>query len=201
MLTVRTFDDLLAETQALTGVTFSSIEIPRIISLMNRRAKKAYHATNYWPRYLVIGEARTATNSTLAWTNDVGINTGVFMRVHGTQPFVSSSAQELRFAVTPAGAVLTAGNAALTSAYVTYKVDFSLIITSTSVSIPGEWLSYIAYGVYADWLRSEGFQDKAAIADMQADDVLADELQLISDMDTVGVIGKRIFTAGNTSYR
>ena len=51
----KTYTELFALIQALCGVVFASIETPRIKALINRRALRAYRATNYWPRFLKIG--------------------------------------------------------------------------------------------------------------------------------------------------
>ena len=49
--------------------------------------------------------------------------------------------------------------------FVTYKKAYTPAIANNSTDIPGEWFYYIAYGTYADFLRGEGQQEKAALAD------------------------------------
>ena len=58
----RDYSDLLELIEALCGVSFANIELPRIKALINRRAKKAYKQSNYWPRFLNVGEERTVTD-------------------------------------------------------------------------------------------------------------------------------------------
>ena len=46
--------DLIPLVKALCGVEFSTIELPRIKAMVNRRAKRAYRASNYLTRFLKI---------------------------------------------------------------------------------------------------------------------------------------------------
>ena len=46
----RTYADLYELIEGLCGVSFAAVEQPRIRALVNRRATKAYRATNFWPR-------------------------------------------------------------------------------------------------------------------------------------------------------
>lgn len=69
------------------------------------------------------------------------------------------------------------------------------------VNIPYEWFQYIAHGVYADYLRAEGQQDRAAIAEQEANEILTDELMRLDEQHTQTVISPRIFTNANRSFR
>ena len=68
----RLYSDLFGLVQALCGVAFSIADSVRIKALINRRANIAYRASNYWTRFLKIGEERyctpppTAANTTIA---------------------------------------------------------------------------------------------------------------------------------------
>jgi hypothetical protein len=68
-------------------------------------------------------------------------------------------------------------------------------------NIPYEWFQYIAHGVYADYLRAEGQQDRAAIADAEAQEILTDELMRLDEQHTQTVISPRIFTYTNRTNR
>jgi hypothetical protein len=62
-----TYSDLLLRIKALAGVNdFTDTELSFINSLVNRRANFAYEATDYWPRYLVVGEKRTLSTPTVS---------------------------------------------------------------------------------------------------------------------------------------
>jgi len=82
----RTYDELLELISALCGVAFATIELPRIRALINRRAKKAYRATNYWTRFLKIGEGRYMSAAPVNATSLVA-NTGYFIESVGTTDF------------------------------------------------------------------------------------------------------------------
>lgn len=200
-MTFRTHADLISLVQGLCGVTFASIELPRINALINRRASKAYRASNYWQRFLHVGEERTVTSDVIGYTEGVLDDIGVFLRIHRTAPFASASAQEFLFMVTSAGATLVAGSLAPTSAFVTYKEAFTPAYTAASEDIPGEWFDYLAHGTYADFLRSEGQQEKAVIADAEAADLLTDELLLIDEQGTTHLIANRVSTNMNMQTR
>jgi len=56
---VRTYADILDRIEALAGKdSFVSAEQTRILSLVNARWFRAYRASEYWPRYIYVGEAR-----------------------------------------------------------------------------------------------------------------------------------------------
>jgi hypothetical protein len=200
-MTTRTYTDLLALIQGLCGVTFSDIELPRIVALMNRRAMKAYKASDLWPRYLRVGEARAASSDVIPFAEGALDTIGIFLRIHRTQPFASASAQEIVFHIESDGAHMIAGGLSLSSAYVTYKKEYTPAITSASTDIPGEWFYYIAYGTYADFLRAEGQQEKALVADQEAQGELDEELIQAHHVSTANAVFTRINTHSNNQLR
>jgi len=197
--------DLLPLIKAMCGVEFSSIELPRIKAMINSRAKRAYRASDYWPRFLVVGEARTVTGGVVPFT-EAGLDSiDTFLQVHRTQPYQTASAQQIEFYVQNGGATLIDGNLDLSSAYVTYKKQLTDTYgdgsSGTVVNVPDEWFSYLAHGTYADFLRAEGQQEKAALADAEAQDKLTDELLRISDMHTINTVANRMHTNANMQPR
>ena len=79
----RTYDELYELIQALCGVTFASIEEPRIRALVNRRASKAYKASNYWTRFLLVGEEVLVTSDTVLYSDQVsGEKIDTFLRIY-----------------------------------------------------------------------------------------------------------------------
>jgi hypothetical protein len=87
-----TYSDLLLRIKALAGVSdFTDTELTFLNSLVNRRANFAYEATDYWPRYLVVGEKRTLSTPTVAANAIEAGNTYTILTV-GTTNFVSIGA-------------------------------------------------------------------------------------------------------------
>ena len=87
-----TYSDLLLRIKALAGVSdFTDTELTFMNSLVNRRANAAYEATDYWPRYLVVGEKRTLSTLTVTAAAIEAGNTYTILTV-GTTNFVSIGA-------------------------------------------------------------------------------------------------------------
>jgi hypothetical protein len=326
----RTYADLFALIQALCGVVFASIETGRIKALINRRAQRAYRSSNYWTRFLKIGEERAvgpggsppvqasveigSDNSKLKFTanllsfvgadgnncrvrainpgtNNASLNasqsgydltislatnssgfaistalqiktflldslfpailcdlgngsngSGVyeahdyvsleggvnevppldipanvipysesglqpidtFLRIFKQAPYIASSVQEFDFAVTADGATLVAGDLNPSTAFLTYKAQFTDTYgdgAGETSSVPAEWFQYLAHGTYADYLRAEGQQEKAAVADAEAEALLTEELIRLDENHTSGFVSNRIRTNANMQLR
>ena len=201
----KTYTELFALIQALCGVVFASIETPRIKALINRRALRAYRATNYWPRFLKIGEERVVTSGVVPFTEAGKDSIDTFLRVHKQAPYVTASVQEYDIMVTANGATLVVGDLDPSEAFVTYKAQLTDTYgdnPATEVqAIPAEWYQYLAHGTYADYLRAEGQQEKAALADQEAEGLLQDELIRIDEQHTLQLVANRIFTNANMQMR
>jgi hypothetical protein len=124
-------------------------------------------------------------------------------------PFKTTGSQEYQYTVGSDGAEVLSGTITPTSAFVVYKgiLSFATAAGATSQSltssslIPEEWFEYMAHGTYADYLRAEGQQEKAAVADAEASEILLDELMKLDEQHTQTVIAKRIFTNMNMQSR
>jgi hypothetical protein len=254
----RTYADLFALIQALCGVVFASIETGRIKALINRRAQRAYRSSNYWTRFLKIGEERYLSSDPIAATaivsgsgyfiatvgntdftaigssaNTVGeyfVATGAgtgtgtarpalgyvpytetgkssvdtFLRFFKQAPYIASSVQEFDFTVTAEGATLVAGDLNPSTAFLTYKAQFADTYgdgAGETSSVPAEWFQYLAHGTYADYLRAEGQQEKAALADQEAEVLLTEELIRLDENHTSGFVSNRIRTNANMQLR
>lgn len=254
----KTYTELFALIQALCGVVFASIETPRIKALINRRALRAYRATNYWPRFLKIGEERRLSGDSAAVTttvsgesyfiatvgntnftaigassNTVGVyftatgagtgtgtvfpalgylpytQTGLssvdtFLRAHKQAPYVTASVQEYDIMVTANGATLVVGDLNPATAFLTYKAQLTDTYgdgAGETPAIPAEWYQYLAHGTYADYLRAEGQQEKAALADQEAEGLLQEELIRIDEQHTLQMVANRVFTNANMQMR
>jgi hypothetical protein len=200
----RTYAELLSLIQSLSGVVFATLELGRIKALINRRALRAYRSTNYWPRFLKIGEERAVTSDVVPYTESGKSSIDTYLRIHVQAPYVTTSVQEYDIMVTADGAKLVAGNTAPTSAFVTYKAQLTDTYgdgTGESTDIPAEWYQYMAHGTYADYLRAEGQQEKAALADQEADMLLQEEMIRIDEQHTLQMVANRIFTNANMQMR
>ncbi len=200
----KTYAELFALIQALCGVVFASIETPRIKALINRRAMRAYRASNYWTRFLKIGEERVVSSSVIPYSESGLSSIDTFLRVYKQAPYIASSVQEYDIMVTASGATLVCGDLNPSEAYVTYKAQLSDTYgdgSGESTAIPAEWYQYMAHGTYADYLRAEGQQEKSVIADQEAELLLQDEMIRLDENHTSGLVSNRIFTNANMQMR
>jgi hypothetical protein len=70
MLSTRTYDEFIAQTQALCGTDFTSEEKANVTALANLAAKRAYKESQWWERFLVASEPRTATRGRVDASED-----------------------------------------------------------------------------------------------------------------------------------
>jgi hypothetical protein len=200
----RTYAELLSLIQALSGVVFATLELGRIKALINRRALRAFRSTNYWPRFLKIGEERAVVDSVVPYTESDKDPIDTYLRIHKQAPWLNRSVQEYDIMVTAEGATLVAGDLNPTEAYVTYKRQFTDTFGDAqgeSTAIPAEWFQYMAHGTYADYLRAEGQQEKAVMADQEADMLLQEEMIRIDEQHTLQMVANRVFTNANMQIR
>jgi hypothetical protein len=200
----RLYSDLFGLIQAMLGISLSVVEAIRVKALVNRRAQRAYRATNYWTRFLKIGQLRNVINSTVPFQQANLPLIDTFLRIHPFKPYVGSGSNDYEFTVTSEGAKLIVFVNDSGEAYVTYKAAIEIFYgdnVGEDQNIPYEWFQYIAYGVYADYLRAEGQQERAAIAEIEAQEILTDELMKLDEQHTQSVISQRIFTHGNMESR
>jgi hypothetical protein len=202
-MTTKTYTELLDQIKSLCGVEFATIELPRINALVNRRAKRAYRASNNWPRFITVGQSRIVTTKNVPYVEGVLDTIGTFLKIQAVAPYTTTSPQDFNFYVDSAGAkLITSSNPA--AAFVTYKkvlTDVYGETTGMQASIPSEWFDYIAHGTYADYLRAEGQQEKSQLADQEAAMILNDELVQIEQQGAGVTFGTRYLTnvGGNTN--
>ena len=167
----RTYGDLFKLIQSLAGVgSFAASEQDDVANLINRRYFEAYQTSQMWPRYLVAGEERTIESGQVVPYAETGKNTiGEFIRIHRQQPFLNNSTLEFDFYVDSSGAhILNISTADSSSAYITYKKEFTPFTTSSNYTtsteeVPSEFFQFIAHAAYADFLRMDGQTDKALV--------------------------------------
>lgn len=201
----RTYADLYSLIEALCGVSFASNERARIKSLVNRRASKAYKKCLYWPRFLKTAEERAVDENGYVPFEETGLDTiDTFLTIFKTQPFVTNSPTEYPFMVDADGAKLIAGSSDPDSVWVTYRIANTDIYgdgSTDNANVPKEWFEYLAHGAYADFLRAEGQQEKAALADAEAEDILTDELLNVDEQRTHQYAFSRISTNAGMQSR
>ena len=202
-MTTKTYTELLDQIKSLCGVEFATIELARINALVNRRAKRAYRSSNNWPRFITVGQARAVTSKNVPYAEGALDTIGTFLKIQAVAPYTTPSPQDYNFYVDSGGAkLITSANPA--SVFVTYKKvlsDTYGATTGTQFDIPSEWFDYIAHGVYSDYLRAEGQQEKSQLADSEASMILNDELVQIEQQGAGMTFGTRFLanTNGNAT--
>jgi hypothetical protein len=202
-MTTKTYTELLDMIKSLCGVEFATIELGRINALINRRAKRAYRASNNWPRFITVGESRTVTSRNVPYTQGALDTIGTFLKIQAVAPYTTASPQDYNFYVDSAGAKLIT-SATPAAAFVTYKKILSDTYGETTdlqSAVPAEWFDYIAHGVYSDYLRAEGQQEKSLAADQEAAMILEDELIQVDQQGAGMTFGSRFLanSGGNVT--
>lgn len=200
----RPYSELFELVQALCGVVFASIEAPRIKALINRRATRAYKASNYWTRFLRVGEQRDVIDGIIPFESNGLDSIDTFLRIFPFQPYRKIGGGEYEFTVSASGASLLSGASNPNLAWVIYKARKAVSYGSSApdeTNVPEEWFEYMAHGAYSDYLRAEGQQEKAALADQEANEILLDELMKLDEQHTQTIISNRIFTNANMQVR
>jgi len=203
-MTNRTYNDLFGLIKALAGVSdFTAGEQTMILAMANRRLREAYDTSMVWPRYLVVGEARTLdSNQIVSYSQSGKASIAEFIRIHRTQPFKNLSALEYEFFVDSYGAhIQNIFNTSDITAYITYKIAWDGPYTVSSTTIPDEFFYYAAHTTYADFLRMDGQLDKAIAEEQIANNYLALQLNKAETQRNNSIITRRISTHGTKQSR
>ena len=209
-----TLEELRNLTFALIGREYAntSASYKRINSLWNYAAKKAYMATNYWERYLVVGEKRTVSNQNVVPRTQTGLDTiDTFLKILKDDPHKKRGG-DYKFVSKNNGALLTGfaglansdlyedpSNAGLyiqpdssdddTSVFVVYKKKLDVDIgaqQSGSTTIPAELMPYMAHLAAYTWQRSveqNASDSNFTLSLSLVNSILEDELAKISDQN------------------
>ena len=200
----RSYSDFLSLVKALAGVSdFTTSEQTMLLSMANRRFREAYDLSLVWPRYLVVGEARTIDTDQLIPYAETGLeNIAEFIRIHRTQPFKNYSAAEYEFFVDSYGAhIQNIFNTSDVTAYVTYKLEWDGPYTTASTTLPDEFFYYAAHATYADFLRMDGQLDKAVAEEQNASNYIALQLNKAETQRNNNIISRRISTHLSKQHR
>jgi hypothetical protein len=201
-MTSRTFTDLSTLIKGLCGVTrFTTEETTLITAFANRRLYGAYRRSDYWPRYLVLGESRAVVDNVIPFEEGALDDIDTFLRVYDAAPYGATATQEYNFNVTSSGARVIGDTDGATAFFVDYKSVFNGPFTTASEDIPEEFFQYAAHGTYADFLRYDKQTDKASVADMEAEQFLYLELSNVMIQRTSQHAGRRITTHSSSQAR
>jgi len=174
-----TYSNMVALVKGLSGNTaFTPAEEVLVGSFINRRIYNAYRRYAYWPRYLVLGEARAASSSTIPFDQPTLNSIDTFFRIYDQPPYVTNSVDEFEFVITSSGAQVISNVDTLTTFYVDYKKrwdgDYN---NTTNQNVPLEFFHYGAHAAFADFLRYDEQNEKAAAEEAYAESLLVLELE------------------------
>lgn len=199
----KTWETLTTRVKGLCGVTsFTTEEDTLIASFINRRLYNAFRRSDMWPRYLVTGEARAAASSVIPFTQATLDSVDTFLRIYEAAPYATASVREYDFNVTAAGAKVIGNAGGATTFYVDYKKRFDGPFNgTTNTAVPVEFYEYAAHGTYSDFLRYDKQTDKAALAEVEAEQLLMLELGNVMLQRTAQNAGRRIRTHATQQSR
>lgn len=202
-MTTDTYSNLLELVKALSGNTALTTEENSLVNqFINRRIYNAYRRINYWPRYLVLGEARAVSGGVVPFTQTTLNPIGSFLRIYDEAPYGTYSVTELTYNVTADGADIVSPPDGLNTVYVDYKKRWEGPYNSTTNSlVPLEFFHYAAHAAFADFLRYDGQNDKAAAEEGYAESLLVLELEDVMNQRNFNTAGKRIRSHQTTQSR
>jgi len=202
-MTTDTYSNLLELVKALSGNTALTTEETSLVNqFINRRIYNAYRRINYWPRYLVLGEARAVSGGVVPFTQATLNPIGSFLRIYDEAPYGTYSVTELTYNVTADGADIVSPPDGLDTVYVDYKKRWDGPYNSTTNSlVPLEFFHYAAHAAFADFLRYDGQNDKAAAEEGYAESLLVLELEDVMNQRNFNTAGKRIRSHQTTQSR
>tara|TARA_R110000822_G_scaffold23302_4_gene72235 strand:- start:779 stop:1552 length:774 start_codon:yes stop_codon:yes gene_type:complete len=108
-----TYSSIYDQVRALAGVSdFTTQEQSLITTLVNRRSRFAYEASDFWPRWLVVGERRTYSANTVSQPFVIG-STYTILTV-GSTPWTTIGAASNTIGVTFVATDVGSGNGTAT---------------------------------------------------------------------------------------
>lgn len=118
-----------------------------------------------------------------------------------TTPELASGTYTAQGSASDAGVTIT--KITTYSAWVTYKAALTVTYGTgdgQTADVPEEWWEYMAHGAYADFLRNDGQQEKGALAEVEAQSWLDEQLEQIDRQSGTHVF-TRVMNHGNTQAR
>ena len=198
MIKDLTFTEIKNSFLAISGLaSLTHVDEFFLQGSVNLSVNKAYDMSVAWPRYLVIGEARTVSASpasTIPFTQASKENIGEFIKIHRTEPYLANSCIEYDFIISSAGARVLNIVQPSTTAYVTYKKELVTNFTPDSIDIPAEFKDYIIYSALSDFYTGDGQTEKAAYATQLATDNISVQLTKAEAQRNNNLVTRRIST-------
>jgi hypothetical protein len=202
------FEELNNLTFALIGREYTtdatSSQFKRLVSLYNTSLNEIYRASNYWERYLVVGEERTVSNGSFNSTENSKETIDTLLRVHKTAPFGTSTATELDVYAKGNAYHIIGTQPSDNKVYATFKKAHGLSFgagDSDSKAVPREFLSYIAHKTAYTWQRSveqNASENNFGLSLAVVRNILEDELAKLDDQNVFNTIGKKFKNYRNT---
>lgn len=117
------YSDVLTRIKALAGVSdFTSTELAFMTSLVNRRANLAYESSDFWPRWLVVGENRAYQNTSVSPVAIIAGSTYTILTVGNTNwVAIGASANTVGVTFVATGAGTGSGTATFNSNIIPYN--------------------------------------------------------------------------------
>ena len=162
-----------------------------------------FHWSDNLPRDgMVLGEARAVSGGSVPFTQATLNPIGSFLRIYDEAPYGTYSVTELTYNVTSDGADIVSPPDGLDTVYVDYKKRWDGPYNSTTNSlVPMEFFHYAAHGAFADFLRYDGQNEKAAAEEGYAESLLVLELEDVMNQRNFNTAGKRIRSHQTTQSR
>lgn len=197
-----TFTDASRKFQSISGLeTLTSADTFFLEGSFSRSALNAYHESNFWPRFLTVGEERTVTNETIPYVENGKNTISEFIRIYDGEPYSKLPSYEYEFYVDGNGANIINTYDDVTTAYVTYKVLYNPSFTRDSTDIPQEFLDYMLFTALGDFYTGDGQTENAAVAYNRASNSLNSELFRLEQKNNSNIMGLRFLTHHNKQAR
>lgn len=178
------YTDVITKLKALTGIEdFNGTEDNFLDTLAEKRIRSAYDESWLWPRYIRQEERTGTIENILAWDETGKDSVDTFIAVYDVDPRKRLNAIRYEFTTDFEGAkVLGKADTDPVDDLPTYFVVYKAQITYTdfTTNVPVEFAQYVIHGTYADWLRLEGQNEKAAVEEQFATIELQRQLEKIS---------------------
>jgi hypothetical protein len=124
-----------------------------------------------------------------------------YHRIYSANPFVSGVIRDLNFWVDSDGAHVTGDHDGLEGIWVGYKKQWPGPYLSTATDIPLEFFYYAAHASYADFLRMDGYTDKAMAEEGAAQAYLQLEMEKAANSKNNNLAFGRFTTHNSTQSR
>lgn len=182
--------------ESLVGIEQGGLQTDEALAVQrffNKAIRRAWES-NYWLDVCYIEERTPDENYVIDWTQEGLTEIGEVFAVFRTSPYLSALPGRVAYTLTRDGIQLV-GATTTDSVWVHYRERCPLFSETTTTltddasdeivddgglgigaagsgSFPYIFFEYCLHAAFADWLRSDGQNDKAAQADAQAQELL-----------------------------